>query len=436
MAKTITAAHRINILLLIMLGIMSWYSWQLIHELRTHQRLAQDLAELRDVKYGLLDANKWVNQVTDIVQQEIQTLDFDSENRVRLKKALERILDTLITEADKHVRQQHRKGDWWDRTTGKIKERVRNTLMDVETVKAGIPGYAEEIMVELEKPQTRKEISQFLSGMVSDISRQTFSQVDDRVRQAIYDRYGCKATADCKKIIKDRIQAKDALSTHLALYCLLLAVLILAGGVWAAGPDNRFAIILMSAATLLLLLTGVLTPMIEVEAQILELKFMLMGHPVEFYNEVFYYQSKSVLDVVSVLMAKREYDLMLVGILIMTFSVVFPALKLISSGFYLYMPGVRSNKLVEFFALKSSKWSMADVMVIAIFMAYIGFSGMVSSQMNLITQGASSTGVDVLTTEGTGLQIGFFMFLAFCMASLVVSSRLESVTQNKTPAGS
>ncbi|MDX1496802.1 MAG: paraquat-inducible protein A [Salinisphaeraceae bacterium] len=427
MAKTIAATHRINALMLILLSMMTWYSWQLIQELRAHQQLAQDLAELRDVKYGLLDANKWVYQVTDIVQQEIQTLDINPENRAQLKKALERILDTLITEADKHVRRQHRKGDWWDRTTGKIKESVRNTLMDVETVKAGIPGYAEEILNELEKPQTRQEISQFLSGMVSDITRETFSPIDDSVRQAIYDRYGCEATSDCKEIIKDEIQAKDESSTQLALMNLLLAVLILLAGSRVAGPDNRLAIVLMSCATLLLLLAGVLTPMIEVEAQIRELKFMLMGHPVEFYNEVFYYQSKSVLDVVSILMAKREYDLMLVGVLIMIFSVVFPALKLICSMFYLYAPGLRSNRMIEFFALKSSKWSMADVMVIAIFMAYIGFSGMVSSQMDLIARGAQSTNVNVLTTEGTSLQIGFFMFLAFCLASLVVSSRLESI---------
>ena len=32
----------------------------------------------------------------------------------------------------------------------------------------------------------------------------------------------------------------------------------------------------------------------------------------------------------------------------------------------------KKNKLIQFFAFKSGKWSMADVMVVAIFMAYIG----------------------------------------------------------------
>jgi uncharacterized paraquat-inducible protein A len=176
--------------------------------------------------------------------------------------------------------------------------------------------------------------------------------------------------------------------------------------------------------------------MIEVEAQIGELRFMLMGKPVEFYNEVFYYQSKSVLDVVMILMAKREIDMMLVGILIMTFSVIFPALKLLTSMLYIYSRQSRQSSIVEFFALKSSKWSMADVMVVAIFMAYIGFNGMISSQMEMMAEGTMVKGVEVLTTEGTALQIGFFMFLAFCMASLMVASLIAATLSKEADAPS
>ncbi|MFC1719803.1 paraquat-inducible protein A [Pseudomonadota bacterium] len=110
-----------------------------------------------------------------------------------------------------------------------------------------------------------------------------------------------------------------------------------------------------------------------------------------------------------------------------TFSIVFPCLKLVASVLYVYNPlGLRHSSLVEFFALKSGKWSMADVMVIAIMMAYIGFNGIIGSQLDLITQGAAGAGVDVLTTNGTSLQLGFYMFLAFCLFSLVVSTMMES----------
>jgi hypothetical protein len=79
---------------------------------------------------------------------------------------------------------------------------------------------------------------------------------------------------------------------------------------------------------------------------------------------------------------------------------------------------------------------MADVMVIAILMAYIAFDGMVSSQLNLISRGAATAGVEVLTTNGTNLQPGFFMFLAFCVFSLFVSTLMEASITNEAKQAS
>jgi hypothetical protein len=66
---------------------------------------------------------------------------------------------------------------------------------------------------------------------------------------------------------------------------------------------------------------------------------------------------------------------------------------------------------------------MADVLVIAIFMAYIGFSGLVGSQLGTLTRTAKA--VEVLTTNGTTLAPGFFLLLGFVLASLLLSTVLE-----------
>jgi hypothetical protein len=230
---------------------------------------------------------------------------------------------------------------------------------------------------------------------------------------------------------------RDKRSRYLAGLVLLCGLLMLLLVQHTANPLNRLQWVMIFCSALLLLLCGVLTPMIEVEAQITNLRFMLMGYPVEFFNEVLYFQSKSILDVVSILTATREADMVLVGVLLMTFSVIFPSLKLLASILFIYDPmGLRRSAAVEFFALKSSKWSMADVMVIAIFMAYIGFNGMISSQLELITRGAASAGVDVLTTNGTTLRLGFFMFLAFCVFSLFISTMMESAIRERETGGS
>ena len=78
--------------------------------------------------------------------------------------------------------------------------------------------------------------------------------------------------------------------------------------------------------------------------------------------------------------------------------------------------------------IKSGKWSMADVMVVAIFMAYIGFNGIVGNQLDMLRE--SSESVEIFTTNGTRLLGGFYLFLSFCISSLVLSEILVRKTNN------
>jgi UDP-N-acetylmuramyl pentapeptide phosphotransferase/UDP-N-acetylglucosamine-1-phosphate transferase len=65
---------------------------------------------------------------------------------------------------------------------------------------------------------------------------------------------------------------------------------------------------------------------------------------------------------------------------------------------------------------------MADVMVVAFFMAYIGFNGVVGSQLKSIGRNAQS--FEIFTTNGTQLMGGFYLFLSFCISSLILSEIL------------
>jgi hypothetical protein len=134
---------------------------------------------------------------------------------------------------------------------------------------------------------------------------------------------------------------------------------------------------------------------------------------------------------VRILMNDGSLQMIFVGVLIFTFSIVFPSLKLICS--YLYYQknrSLRDNKLIKFFVLKAGKWSMADVMVVALFMAYIGFNGIVGSQMANLSR--SSKPIEILTTNGTHLTGGFYLFLFFCLASLFLSSAITRKSGDRT----
>jgi len=163
--------------------------------------------------------------------------------------------------------------------------------------------------------------------------------------------------------------------------------------------------------------------MIEVEAKISRLSMTFLGEPIAFADQVLYFQSKSVLEVFHALITKGRPDMWIVGVLVLMFSIVFPTLKIFTSAFYLYKPlWLRGNRLARFFALESAKWSMADVMALAIFMAFVAFNGLVANTMS----GLKQTGAELaIPTDSSKILPGYYLFIGFCMASLLLSKRLE-----------
>ncbi len=158
------------------------------------------------------------------------------------------------------------------------------------------------------------------------------------------------------------------------------------------------------------------------------MSFELMGHPIQFENQILFFQSKSILDVFWIMITHKDILMKIVGILLITFSILFPLLKLISSlGYYYNYHNARDNPLIKFFVLKSGKWSMADVMVVAIFMAYIGFNGIITSQFGKLSKAGQE--LVILTTNGTTLQPGYYLFLTYTLLALFLSGFLTRKIQ-------
>ncbi|NOQ35095.1 MAG: paraquat-inducible protein A, partial [Methylococcaceae bacterium] len=261
-------------------------------------------------------------------------------------------------------------------------------------------------------------------------STHTFSRVNLSPYNAVLKRHDCELRLVCNEKLQQKMQSIDKhlqqqLWIIIACLTVLVALLLI---------DNRkikpYTMLLLLSACLLLLGLGVVTPMIEIEAQISKLEFQLLGEAVNFSEQVVYYQNKSITDVVLLLLQNTKPQVILVGCLIFLFSIIFPLLKLICSAIYYYdLKGLKSNAWIKFFALKSGKWSMADVWVVALFMAYMGFDGLVGSQLAQLEQ-ASTGNMKVLTTNGTELKAGFYLFLAFCLSSLFLAVRIEASVIN------
>jgi hypothetical protein len=184
-------------------------------------------------------------------------------------------------------------------------------------------------------------------------------------------------------------------------------------------------------AGLLLLLVGLTTTMIQIDARIASMDFHLLGQNVVFKDQVLFFQSKSIIDVVVLLLKTGKPDSQIVGVLILCFSVLFPFMKLLSTGLSLVSEQrLAKNKVIHYFAFESGKWSMADVMVVAILMTFIGFNGIVENTLSdLNIQDESITSI---TTNNTSIQPGYIVFIGFVLFGFLLSSILKRITNRFT----
>jgi len=125
-----------------------------------------------------------------------------------------------------------------------------------------------------------------------------------------------------------------------------------------------------------------------------------------------------------IMLSQGTAKIFAVGLLVLVFSVIFPIFKLLSTISIMLKESLINNKFFKFIIFKSGKWSMSDVFVVAIFMSYIGFTGIISNQLSELEKVSKS--LTVITTNHSELQAGFFYFVAFVFISLGISQKIAN----------
>lgn len=393
----------------------------------SNQTYKNDYAELNHIKYGLLSVDEWKRQIAVILAGELNKLNLLETNRRALRKHIEIVLASLIDEVDKKVRAMNS-----DSATGRIKQSVIDAFVSVKEIKKDVPAYAEIVMKELKKAEAKGELRIVLAKKLNQYFDKTYSMENTAQIKRILERNDRKDIEGTRASLHKLISDNHDLILKEAILLVLLSVILFSLYGFSKSPLAPSGFVLLVLSLILLLTAGVTTPMIDIEAKIGSLSFVLVGHSIQFQNQVLYFQSKSILDVFRIMISHNDVLMKFVGVLLITFSVFFPLLKIASSFLYYYnYRGTKENPLIRFFVLKSGKWSMADVMVIAMFMTYIGFNGIITSQLDQLNE--TGPGLDVLTTNGTSLQPGFYLFLAYVLLGLFFSGFLAGKTESVEP---
>ena len=388
--------------------------------------MKEDLIELSKIKYGLFSVDEWKQILASIITKKVEDFNFEGANRAHMRKEISAFLYKQIDQFEQRFREQN---------AGTIKGFFKNSVATLTGSFAGlknnVPNITEDVIDFMNDPKNRKALREYIIKKISTYADDTFSKIDYSTHNAILEKYEYKnrneAVAGLNAQIKTLAEGSNFFENTLLVIAAIVGLYIL----FSKRLSNK-EFLLVTIGSFTLLLIGLLLPMIEIDARISNMSFNLLGEPVTFTDQVLYYKSKSILEVVSLMVTQGRLDLIGVGILVLTFSIIFPVAKSISSILYVFSEKMKSNKFIQFMVFKTGKWSMADVMVVAIFMAYIGFAGIITEQLKQLE--TITQNVDILTTNRSALQAGFFAFTAFSVLSLLTSHKLQySVTEIVKP---
>jgi len=411
---------RMKILRLIMIsvlaGLMLFVSLEVYHKEQEKRVLMEDLVELSDIKYGMFNVDTWAAILADIITKKVEGFDLTNNNRDEMKKRVSAFLYTTISDfEDRYYKTNKGVGGFFRKSVA--------SMTDIfGKMKDDIPLFTDDIVNFLDDPENKKQFKAYIMEELTGYATSTFSEMDYSYRNDILAVHGYESGEAAIKGLRNEIgNANQNISGNKSmLYALILATGLVA--MLLKRPDTS-ELMLLTVCCFILLMAGLSLPMIDIDARISEMNFSLLGEDIGFTDQVLYFKSKSILEIVQIMLLQGSADVLIVGLLVFLFSVLFPLLKLFCSCLYLYVQKLRKSPFIQFIVFKTGKWSMADVMVIAIFMAYIGFSGILNEQLNHLDDLTSS--VEVLTTNETQLQTGFFLFTAFVVISLLVSHRMQ-----------
>jgi hypothetical protein len=386
-----------------------WFSWKTENGLVARRAMRTDLAEIQNVSYGILSADKWRDIIGPILNAQVDQLDLTGQSknlRPMVEKALNALLDKMNADKPSGIQGVF---------VGKM----------ITSLRPQVPEYTNVVMGQLVNKGTQKSFKDSIRGVLANAVANTFGNTDKTTYNAILQRYGCSSGEACEQTLNQKIAAADAQLNRYYLTVLVSAALGFILLMVGKPTLSRGAVVVLMLFCLSMLVGGVLSPMLEVEVRVTKLDATLLGMPIEFREQSLYYRSKTVLEVFHTLIHMGRPEMQVVGVLVILFSIVFPTLKMLALVAGLFRPALlRTNRLMKVLAFELSKWSMADVMVLAIFMSFVAFNGVIEGAFDGLRNVPDIQQV-LIPTNASKILPGYYLFIGFCISSIILSRKLQ-----------
>lgn len=419
-----------HILLILGLGVLLFveaYCGYQLHSLSSQRKqIKEDYNAINNITFGLFSVDQWRDKIAAIINGQVQDFKMTPEQKKALQKEVEHALHSLVHKAVATIDKPQKS------IGGKLKKLAFNAMVDTDQIQALVPSFAKTIVDKVSSPSSTHRLKDIATGKLNQMENETYDSTEDAsatVTSYMYHKYHVNNAEDFDKHLKAQI-AEIRHTTFNYLFGMLGCILVVLGIWWLIRNQYHLKATMYAMSLLfafVLVAVGVSTSIIEVDARIKTVNFALMGQRVVFENQVLFFQSKSILGIVETLINQPKADAVVVGVLILAFVIVFPVLRLIFTGVHiLTKKQFAENKVVKYFTFQSGHWAMADVMVVGILMTYIGLNGILESQLTDLN--IHNSFLNSVTENITSLQSGYFIFVAFVLFSLVLTTIIKRIT--------
>jgi len=414
-----------NILLIaglsILLGGAIYFGLRVHNSAKQQQEIKQDYSLANSITFGLFSIDAWREQISDVINGQVNGYSITPEQKEQMLQAVEKELHSLVAKTIKEIDKPQKS------LGGKLKKMAFKALVDSGELQKQVPPFAKLIIKKVSSPQSQARLKDIASSKIKQLENQTYDntyEADEKVKAYIYKKYHVNDTNAFEKVVKEMLNTTWEMTVRNAFYmvaCVLAALVLW----WLMRKQVHLQTTLFVMSLLfagVLLVVGLTSPVIEVDARIQSMSFELLGDKVSFNNQVLFFQSKSIWGIITTLLGQQKPDAITVGVLILLFIVLLPFLRLIAKGLHMF---VKKNKVVNYLAFEANKWDMADVMIVGVLMTFIGLNGILKSQLaNLnIHSGSLITN----TVNFSSLQPGYFIFAAYVAFELSLSYILRKI---------
>lgn len=392
------------------------------------EQIKEDYSMSNNITFGLFSLDQWRDRIAAVVDRQVTDYKMTPAQKKALQAQVEQQLNGLINKVVKEINKPQKSFG------GKLKKFAFNKFVDEDQIHAQVPSFSKTIIDKVNSPASTNRLKDIATSKIDQLEKETYDSTSvayAQVTKYLYRKYQVANPVDFDKQINSKLASIRTVTYNYAyamVGCVLLAL-----GLWLLMRKQvqlhktLFAMSLLFA--FILLTVGITASIIEVDARIQTLNFMLLGEKVAFENQVLFFQSKSILGIVKVLIEQPKPDAILVGALILLFIIVLPLLRMIAKGIVILgSERLAQNKVVKYLTFELGKWDMADVMVVGILMTYIGLNGILQNQLSNLN--IHNSFLTTTTVNNTSLQPGYFIFVGYVAFEMILTYLLNRMKPN------